>query len=56
MQLKSLDMQGYSYSYTTHPPIPELSGQTTPMHKVVAMAASTAEPPFFRIFSPMIEH
>ena len=40
----------------SHPPIPELSGHMTPTHNVVAIAASTAEPPFFKISAPTLEH
>ena len=38
------------------PPIPVECMLMTPTHRVVAMAASTAEPPFLRMFRPTLEH
>ena len=38
------------------PPIPVECMLMTPTHNVVAMAASTAEPPFLRMFRPTLEH
>jgi hypothetical protein len=38
------------------PPIPELKGRTTPRQKVVAIAASTAFPPFWSIDLPTALH
>ena len=39
------------------PPIPAECGFTTPTHRAVAIAASTACPPFFsRMSAPIFEH
>ena len=41
------------YSY---PPIPDDSACTIPVHNILVIAASTAEPPFSNIFPPIDEH
>ena len=41
------------YSY---PPIPDDSACTTPVHNILVIAASTAEPPFSNICPPIDEH